>query len=99
MLINKKWTFPVIAISVALVITTIYITTGQNSIDLNTRNLKQNKKIKKIETTENAGKKIIKIECKNGESYEILFNKTTQNYDDLIFNYCGEEGIKQIGDN
>ena len=84
--------------TIALIITAIYITTGQGSIDLNKRELKQSKEIKNIQTEEKNNKKILKITCKNGETYEIQFNKTTTNYNDLIFNYCGEEGVKQIGE-
>lgn len=91
MQINKNWSPFFIAIAIAIIAVIYYIMSGRSSLDVNTRELSQNKEIKEVNAMD---PQKIKIACKNGESYEIVFRQEQQNYDDLIFNACGPEGAQ-----
>ncbi len=81
-----------IAAGIALVVTFMYIASGRGSLDVNTRELTQNKAVKAVETGD---PQKIPITCKNGERYQIIFTEDQTNYNNLIFNACGAEGLKQ----
>ena len=91
-LFKNKW-FPIIAAAIIGVIAlTYYISSGKGSLDANIRGALTAPNIEKIDTTDD--KKIV-VKCKNGEMYQLLFNATQQNYDNLILNACGEEGTME----
>lgn len=66
-----------------------YVGSGRGSLDKSARELANDEDVTAIDTT---NPERIAITCKNGEKYEIVFTEGESNYDDLIFNACGEEG-------
>lgn len=80
------------AIAIAIIAVIYYIFSGQGSLDLGTRQLNNTKQIEKIDA---GNPQDIKVKCKNGESYQILFKPGQSNYSDLIFNACGSEGTQE----
>jgi hypothetical protein len=90
---SKNWTPLIVALSVAVVIAGWYMLSGKSSLDLNSRELQKDGTVQSIkENGSPNGSKTIAINCKNGESYEIVFTQDHQNYDDLVFNACGADG-------
>lgn len=92
MQINKNWIPFLIAIAIGLIAVIYYIASGRGSLDLNTRELIKSDQVSEVNTSD---PKKIKVTCKNGESYEIVFRQEQQTYDDLIFNACGAEGTQE----
>lgn len=89
---HKKW-FPVIAAFViAGIVLVWYVGSGRGSLDKNTRDLAIEEEVSSIDTS---NPERISVTCKNGDKYEIVFTEGESNYDDLIFNACGEEGIAE----
>lgn len=78
----------IIAISIAAVILIYYVFSGRGSLDLKSRELTNSGKVSQVDA---ADPKKITVKCKNGESYEILFKEGQQDYNELVFNACGEE--------
>lgn len=87
---QKKWLPVVAAIVIAGIVLVWYVGSGRGSLDKNTRELATEEAVESIDTT---NPERIAITCKNGEKYEIVFTEGESNYEDLIFNACGEEGI------
>ena len=80
---SKNWTPLAIALSIAVVIAGWYMFSGKSSLDLNARELQKDGTVQSImENGSPNGSKTIKINCKNGESYEIVFTQDHQNYDE-----------------
>jgi spore coat protein U-like protein len=91
--IRNKNLLPLIAaLAIAAVVAAYYIFSGRGSYDLNLRELSQQQKVEKVESD---GTQKINITCKNGRNYQITFNESHSNYDDLIFNACGREGTQE----
>jgi hypothetical protein len=86
---KNKWTPLIIALAIGAVVALYYIISGRSSYDLNVRELGKTAAVDKVEATN--PKKVV-VKCKNGESYEISFQKDQGSYDGLIFNACGSEG-------
>ena len=64
----------IIAISIAVIVTAIYILSGKGNQDLNTRILEANQKVEKVETTTgNNGDKTTNVKCTNGSSYGVYY--------------------------
>jgi len=93
-MLNAKWMPFILAAIIAASALIWYILSGRGSLDTNLRSLSEEKTIKKIEA---ADAKNIVITCKNGQIYKIAFTEDRQNYDDLVFNACGEEGTQASG--
>lgn len=92
-LLKNKNLLPLIAaLVIAAIVAAYYIFSGRGSYDLNVRQLSQQPKIQKVESP---GPQKINITCKNGRSYQITFNESHSNYDDLIFNACGPDGTQE----
>jgi spore coat protein U-like protein len=92
MKINKNWIPVFIAIALGTAAMTYYIVSGRSGYDSGVRNLANGKTIEKISA---ADSKSIRINCKNGENYEIAFSDAQANYEDAIFNACGPEGTQE----
>ena len=87
---TKSKLFPLaVAIVIAVIALIYYILSGTASLNTETRELEKSGEIQEINTT---GSDKVKVTCKNGRSYEILFTEGQQNYEELIFNACGAEG-------
>jgi spore coat protein U-like protein len=78
-----------IAVAIAAVAVTYYMLSGRGSYDLNVRELSGSTQVSEVDA---ADPKKITVKCKNGENYQITFSEAQQNYTDLIFNLCGEDG-------
>jgi spore coat protein U-like protein len=92
--INSKWKPIIIAVAIALIAVIYYIASGRSSLDLNTRELGKTGNVAAVESAE---PQKVQIKCKNGETYEIVFDKAQQNYDHLVFDACGAEGTQESG--
>jgi hypothetical protein len=88
----KKFAPFLIAIVIALLGMTYYILSGRSNLDQNVRALKTSDQVKKTSTGENNS---MVIDCANGESYEIVYPKGQTNFEDLVYNKCGAEGVKK----
>ena len=84
----KKHSPLFIALAAALVIAIFYLLSGQGSLDQNTRSLQKTAEIKQIQTKDNT----LVINCKNGESYEIVYQPGQTNYEGLVYDKCGADG-------
>lgn len=89
---QKKWIPVIAAVAIAMIVLVWYVGSGRGSLDKNTRELAVEEEISTIDTT---NPERIAITCKNGEKYEIVFTEGESNYDDLIFNACGDEGVAE----
>ena len=92
MKITKEMTPFFIAVAIGIIALIIYIASGRGSYDTGVRNLSTQPAIKSIDASDTQK---VKITCKSGEKYEIVFKKEQQNYEDLIFNACGVSGTQQ----
>ena len=68
-----------------------YLISGRGNLDNNLRQLEQSKPVEKVETTSNNS---VVVRCKNGESYEIVYEPGQTNYQDLVYNKCGDAGVE-----
>lgn len=85
---EPKKHFPfIIAVAVALVVAMYYFASGQGSLSTNVRELEKSSTIQKVEST---GSNTVTVKCKNGDSYEIVYQAGQTNYQDLVYNKCGE---------
>ena len=84
-----QWVPFLIAVGIALIVVVYYVISGQNSMNLNLRQLESNTQIEKAQPT---NKNSVVIKCKNGESYEIVYKSGQTNFQDLVYNKCGQEG-------
>jgi len=87
---NKKILPVTLAIIAGLAAMIWYIYSGQATMDKTIRELDQDEN---VETVQAPDSKTVKITCKNGESYEIIFTKNQDDYSDLVFNACGPDGV------
>jgi len=89
---KKKWIPVLVAVIIAGAVLVWYISSGRSSLDLETREF-VNGNGHDISEIDTSNPENILITCKNGEKYEIVFTQGQDNYDDLIFNACGEDGV------
>ncbi len=82
----------VVALISAILFVTWYTVSGRASLDQNIRNLSNTAPVQKVDAT---NPKEIVVNCKNGQSYKIAFDKEVPDYKDLIFNACGDEGTQE----
>ena len=91
-ILKNKW-FPLfIAIIIGAGVLVYYVVSGRAGTDANVRSVIGDPKIKTVDSTE-PGKIIVK--CKNGETYQLLFDPAQQSYDNLIIDTCGEAGTME----
>ena len=77
-----------IAAGVALVVVIYYLSSGRSSLDQNIRQLEKSSPVQHIQTTDNT----VLVNCKNGESYEIVYQPGQTNFQNLVYDKCGAEG-------
>lgn len=83
----------IIAVAVALIALIYYMASGISSKDTNVRELQKGGQVERVgEAIQEDGQQKMTITCKNGESYEILYQKDQANFQDLVYNKCGEQG-------
>ncbi len=87
----KKY-LPFIAGGIALVGAVYYFGSGQSSLNNNVRALEKSSGVHYVESGVSNN---VVIKCKNGESYEIVYQDGQTNYQDLVYNKCGEAGTQQ----
>ena len=87
--IDPKYRHTILAFAIAAVIALIYIFSGHSSLDANTRQLNYTPGIQKVDSSNPQN---VTVKCKNGQTYNILFDPDQKNYDGLIFNACGPDG-------
>jgi hypothetical protein len=100
---ENKYAKPVvIALAIAIAVTAWYFLSGKASFNNEIRTLEKDKNVENVTIENQANEKqqsqqgqTIKITCKNGESYQIMFTEAQNNYEDLVFNMCGPEGEAQ----
>lgn len=85
----KKYLPFSIAIVIALLAVSIYIYSGQGSLDQNTRKLQQNPQVENIQLKQNdLGQKNAQIDCKDGSSYDVYIPPGSTSYDALAASKC-----------
>ena len=80
-----------IGIGLALIIVGFYIASGRSSMDQNMRELEKASTVEKVIPAEN---NTLLVQCKNGETYEIIYQKDQTNFQDLVYDKCGEAGVE-----
>jgi hypothetical protein len=85
----KKYLHLFIAVGIALAVAIYYFASGNSSLNNNIRELEKSSTIEKVQTTDS---NTVVVKCKNGESYEIVYQPGQTNYQDLVYNKCGEAG-------
>ncbi len=78
-----------IAGGIALAAAIYYLASGHSSLDNNIRELEKSSTVEKVQT---AGDNTILVNCKNGESYEIVYQPGQNDYQNLVYDKCGQEG-------
>lgn len=79
-----------LAISIATIITIIYLFSGQKSYDQNFRELKNSdlQVVNVKEKSGSSGQKELEINCRDGSSYDIYYPPGEGNYDSLSASKC-----------
>lgn len=85
----KKYLPIFVAGGMAIIVAGYYLISGRGSLDNNLRQLEKSAPVEKVETTDNNS---VVVRCKNGESYEIVYEQGQTNYQDLVYDKCGEAG-------
>jgi len=85
----KKFLPLFIAAGVALIVVVMYSQSGRSSLDNNIRALEKTSTVEKVETKENS----VVVKCKNGESYEIIYQEGQTTYEQLVYDRCGADGV------
>lgn len=85
----KKYIPLFVAAGAALIGAIWYIGTGRGSLDNNLRDLEKTSTVQKVETKAD---NTVVITCKNGESYEIVYKPGQTDYQNLVYDKCGEAG-------
>jgi len=67
----------------------IYLASGHGSLNNNVRDLEKNSTVQKVESKQN---NTVVVNCKNGESYEIVYKPGQTDYQNLVYDKCGEAG-------
>ena len=88
----RRWLPFCFAVAIAAIVTLYYVFSGRGGLDINMRQLQNQNNIEKTTTTE---KNTIIVKCKNGESYEIVYQEGQTKYDDLVYNKCGSAGVEK----
>lgn len=86
---QKKLLHVAIAVLVAAIVLVWYVSSGRSSFDTSTRELATQEDIQEVDIRD---PQRVTITCKNGEQYQIMFTESQDNYADLIFDNCGEDG-------
>jgi|GEM_PF-3362576 len=84
-----------IAGGLALIVVIYYVSSGQSSRDTNISNLEKSSSVQKVETKEN---NTVLVNCKNGESYQVVFQAGQTNYDNMLYDRCGASGAISINE-
>ncbi|MCA9373833.1 hypothetical protein KC725_01595 [Candidatus Peregrinibacteria bacterium] len=79
----------IVAVTIAVIVLIWYVASGRSSFDTSTRELATQEDVQEVDISD---PQLITITCKDGQQYKILFTEGQDNYDDLIFNNCGEAG-------
>ncbi|MFO0780489.1 MAG: hypothetical protein U0519_01150 [Candidatus Gracilibacteria bacterium] len=82
-----------LAIDVAIIAVVFYMLSGRSSLDNNVRLLEKNSTVERVETS---GENTILVKCKNGESYEIIYQPGQNNFDNLVYDKCGHDGAISV---
>lgn len=85
----KKYLPLMIAGGVALLVVIYYLSSGRSSLDNNMLQLEKASTVQHVEAKED---NTVVVNCKNGESYEIVYQPGQTNYQDLVYDKCGEAG-------
>lgn len=86
----KKYLPLIIALVVALIVAGYYLTSGRNSLDQNVSQLEKTTTVEQVQTVNNG----VIVKCKNGETYEVTYQPGQTNFQDLVFNKCGQLGVQ-----
>lgn len=85
---NLKTIFPLIAAIILGIVGVIYyLNTGFGSKVGNVQKLQKENTVKEVKQNQN---QTVTIQCKNGEKYEIVYRPDQTNYQDLVYNKCGQ---------
>lgn len=79
----------IIAAAIALLLVIYYFSTGTGSLNSNVRELEKSAPVQNVQPSTN---NTVVVKCKNGDSYEIVYQPGQTNYQDLVYNKCGEGG-------
>ena len=87
----KKWAPVILAAGCALIFAVWYLASGRSSLDENVRKLEQSSTVEGV--TASTEENTLLVKCKNGESYKIKFKPGQTEFNNLVYNNCGELGI------
>lgn len=93
-----KWSPVLLAVALGIMVSGYYVFSGRGSYEHNVRQLQENQeKVDHVATDKlqsvSGSKNSLTIKCKNGESYEIVFKEGQTNFDDLVYDKCGAQGV------
>ena len=87
---NRKEHNIIIAIVIiAAIATLIYFKGGRGSIDQNINKLEKNSAVQSVSHPD---AKTLRITCKDGKVYNIIYQEGQTDYDNLVFDRCGQGG-------
>jgi hypothetical protein len=88
--LTRKNLILVLAVLIALIAAAVYVFSGQSSLDLNTRELKNSdKNIEQVSVKqEDLGQKTLEVKCQDGSSYEVYLPPGETSYDALSASKC-----------
>lgn len=81
-----------IAAGVALAAAVYYLGSGRSSMNNNIRELEKSSTVERVETTDNNS---VVVKCRNGQSYEIVYEPGQTDYEGLVYDKCGETGTME----
>ena len=80
-----------IAAGCALIIAIWYLASGRSSLDENVRKLEQSSTVETV--TSSTEENTLLVKCKNGESYKIKYKAGQTEFNNLVYNNCGDLGV------
>ena len=78
-----------LTLAVALILAFLYLNSGTGSLNSNVHELEKASTIEQVQPS--ADNKVV-VKCRNGDTYEIVYQDGQTNYQDLVYNRCGEGG-------